>query len=145
MTPLRGLLLCAFLCAAAAGFAEVVPDASDPVVASPDKYHVLFENQHVRVVEYRIEPGERDNWHSHPPKIAYVVEPGTLRITTATGRSFVVEEQQGTARWLGAVGRHYGENIGATPVKIVFVEIKSVTDERQNLDTYLRGNVNDVD
>lgn len=98
----------------------------DPVAVSPDKYKVLLENAHVRVVEYEIKPGERDNWHTHPAKVSYVVTGGRLKITTADGKSFEVDEDVHSARWFGAVGRHYGENVGDTPVRIVFVEVKDV-------------------
>ncbi len=53
----------------------------DPVSVSPDKYKVLLENNQVRVVEYSIKPGERDQPHTHPPKVSYVVNGGSLRIT----------------------------------------------------------------
>lgn len=97
----------------------------DAVVASPDRFKILLENEHVRVIEYVLLPGERDQSHTHPPKVSYVVSEGTLRITTEDGRSFVTEEKAGSATWMGTLGRHYAQNIGKTPVRIVLVEIKS--------------------
>ena len=104
------------------------PDYIDPVVVSPDKYRVLLENEHVRVLEYQIKPGQKEAWHTHPPKVSYIVSGGTLRITTEGGDSFVVTEDSDNAAWMGAVGRHFGANIGTTPVRIVLVEIKSLAD-----------------
>ena len=104
------------------------PDHIDPTEVSPDKYRVLLENEHVRVLEYRINPGQKEAWHTHPPKVSYIVSGGTLRITTEGGDSFVVSEDSDNAAWMGAVGRHFGENIGTTPVRIVLVEIKSLAD-----------------
>ena len=109
-------------------FAQQPPRHIDPASILPDMYEVLLDNEHVRVVEYRIEPGEKDDWHTHPPKASYVVSGGTLRITLENGESFVVAETAGSAAWLGAVGLHFGENIGDTPVRIVFIEIKSIAD-----------------
>lgn len=109
----------------------------DPVVASPGLYRVLLENEYIRVVEYRIVPGERDNWHTHPAKVSYVVTPGKLRITTGDGRSFEVEEEAGTVRWLGSVGVHRGSNVGETPIKIVYVEIKGVQEQGDALRQFL--------
>ena len=63
------------------------PGEIDPVEVSPDMYHIQLENEHVRVVEYQIAPGERDNWHTHPAKVSYVVSGGSLRITTEEGES----------------------------------------------------------
>ncbi|MDH4104871.1 MAG: hypothetical protein OEV39_01985, partial [Gammaproteobacteria bacterium] len=34
----------------------------DAVVASPDRFSVLLDNAQVRVVEYTLRPGERDQW-----------------------------------------------------------------------------------
>lgn len=101
------------------------PAQLDPVALSPDLYTVLLENEHVRVVEYRIDPGRREPWHTHPAKAMYVIEGGTLKITLADGTSFLAEEQAGTAHWMGPVGRHSGENVGTTTVRIVLIEVKS--------------------
>jgi len=96
----------------------------DPVDVSPDRFTVLLENEHVRVLEYTLEPGQRDDWHTHPPKVSYVVSPGTLRITTADGESFLTEESPG-AGWMDALGRHYAENVGDTTVRIALIEVKA--------------------
>jgi quercetin dioxygenase-like cupin family protein len=108
----------------------------DPVKVSPDLYEVQLENEHVRVIEYSIPPGEKDNWHTHPAKVSYVVSGGSLRITTAEGESFVVQEETGSSSWFGAVGKHFGENVGATTVQIVFTEIKGVKGRAENVEKY---------
>lgn len=110
--------------------------ATDPVLVSPTMYTVLLENEHVRVVEYQIGPGEKDNWHTHPAKASYVVSGGSLRITTEEGESFTVNEEVGSSTWFGAVGRHYGENVGNTTVRIVFVEIKELDAGKEDLSKY---------
>jgi quercetin dioxygenase-like cupin family protein len=99
--------------------------AIDAVAVSPDRFKVLLENEHVRVIEYVLLPGERDQWHTHPPKVSYVVSEGTLRITTADGQSFLSDEKAGTATWMETVGRHFAPNVGKTPVRIVLIEIKT--------------------
>ena len=97
----------------------------DPVVVSPDRFSVLLDNSQVRVVEYTLRPGERDQWHTHPSKVSYVVSGGQLRIHLADGTSFLSDETQGTAVWMDALPRHYAENVGRTDVKIVLTEVKS--------------------
>jgi len=118
----RGVVLLAMLPLVAGSAPQVQIDA---VIASPDKFRMLLENEHVRVVEYTLEPGARDQWHTHPPKVSYVVTGGTLRITTDDGRSFLTDEKEGSVAWMDALGRHFAENVGKTPIRIVLVEVKS--------------------
>ncbi len=95
----------------------------DPVSVSPDKYKVLLENTRVCVVEYSVDPGQRDQPHTHPPKVSYVVNGGSLRITLGD-TSFISNDSSGEVSWRGAVPRHFAENVGNTPVRIVLFEVK---------------------
>jgi beta-alanine degradation protein BauB len=110
----------------------------DPATVSPEMYKVILDNQFVRVVDYQIPVGSKDNWHTHPAKASYVVKGGKLKITTDTDESFTVNEETGTASWFGAVGLHTAENVGDTPVHIVFVEIKALESGRDNASKYKR-------
>jgi quercetin dioxygenase-like cupin family protein len=96
----------------------------DALMASPDTFRLLLENDEVRVLEYQLLPGERDRWHTHPPKVSYVVSGGSLRITLKDGSSYDVTEKTGDAAWMDALGEHVAENTGSTPVRIVLVEVK---------------------
>ena len=104
--------------------ASQVAAAIDPVEVSPDRFKVLLENDNVRVIEYALAPGERDEWHTHPAKVSWVLSGGKLRISLADSSSFEAEEKQGAASWMSALPRHYARNIGDTPVRIVLVEPK---------------------
>ncbi len=96
----------------------------DPVKVSPDKFKILMENKYVRVVEYSLKPGEKDEWHTHPPKSSYVVSGGKLKVYLENGETLIADEKTGTASWMDYVGKHYVENIGSTAVTIVFTEVK---------------------
>jgi quercetin dioxygenase-like cupin family protein len=121
------LVLAVFLALPPCATAQQKVAEIDPAVVSPNMYTVRLENAHVRVVEYVIGPGQRDNWHTHPPKVSYVLSGGSLRITAADGESFDVHEETGSTTWFEAVGKHYGQNIGTTPVRVLLVEIKAAT------------------
>ena len=41
------------------------PDSMDSVAAAPKNHKVLFENDHVRLLEVTVEPGETENMHGH--------------------------------------------------------------------------------
>ena len=120
---LASLTFCA-LVLAAPGVASGDPGQIDAVAVSPDRFRVLLDNERVRVVEYALRPGERDEWHTHPAKVSYVVDGGELRIHLADGTSFLSTEEEGTAVWMEPLPRHYAENVGKSPVKIVLVEVK---------------------
>lgn len=117
------ILVCFLACAGLSQPARA--QAIDAARVSPNRYRVLLDNQEVRVVEYVLQPGQRDEWHTHPAKVSYVVTGGTLRITQPDGTSFVSDERQGTAQWMNTLGRHYATNVGKTPVRVVLVEVKN--------------------
>jgi quercetin dioxygenase-like cupin family protein len=98
----------------------------DALTASPENFKLLLENDYVRVLEYNLNPGERDQWHTHPPKSSYVVSGGKLKVHLENGDSLVVDEISGTSQWMDYLGKHYVENIGDTQIKYVLTEIKSL-------------------
>lgn len=98
----------------------------DPVKVSPDKFRILLENEHVRVVEYALKPGEKENWHTHPAKTSYVASGGNLKIRLENGEEINIEEKTGTAAWMDELGKHYAENVGRTDVVIILTETKDM-------------------
>jgi quercetin dioxygenase-like cupin family protein len=103
---------------------EPAADQPDELVASPENYKLLFENEHVQVLEYTLEPGKKDQWHTHPAKSSYVVSGGLLKVYLENGSTKEAKETSGTATWDGPVGKHQVENIGPTTVKIILTESK---------------------
>ena len=120
-------LLLPILLATRLAYAEapVSNEAIDPVDVAPELYEVLLENEHVRIVRYRVMPGGRDTWHTHPSKVSVVTSGGTLRVTLGDGESFEVTEEKGTALWMQPLAHHFVENVGDTAVQIILVEVKS--------------------
>jgi hypothetical protein len=96
--------------------------AADPVRTDPDKYQVIFENDRVRVLEYRDLPGGKTRPHQHPDSVMYTLSAFQRRLHAGQGARDVVMEP-GRARWLPAQ-THAGENIGTTPTHVLFVELK---------------------
>lgn len=94
----------------------------DPVDTNPDLYRVLFENDRVRVLEYRDRPGERTKPHDHPDSVMYTLSSYSRRLD-ADGRQIELEVPAGQVRWLEAQ-EHWGENIGETVTHSLFVELK---------------------
>jgi len=94
----------------------------DPTVTDPDRYRVVFENDRVRVLEYRDEPGQGTHLHDHPDSVMITLSSFRRRLEIG-GATRDVELQAGQVRWLDAQ-RHRGENIGETPSHVFFVELK---------------------
>lgn len=97
--------------------------AQDPVHTDGDKYKVLLENEHVRVLSYTDQPGDKTHLHQHPGFVLYALAPFKRKIGLADGRSFNREFKAGDVLYSQAQV-HFGENVGTTPTQIIMVEIK---------------------
>lgn len=98
----------------------------DIVKTSPNQARVLLENEHVRVVEYAVKPGEKDIWHTHPPRSSYIVSGGKVKVYTENAEPKVSEVLTGSSSWAGQGAKHYVENVGKTDIKIILTEIKAL-------------------
>jgi quercetin dioxygenase-like cupin family protein len=98
-----------------------VPDAA---TATPKVARVKLENDRVRVLEFTSDPGDKEGWHFHPAFAVYVVTGGTLRITTADGKSNDVSFRAGDILFREPI-THTTENIGKTRVHAILVELKT--------------------
>jgi beta-alanine degradation protein BauB len=96
---------------------------ADPTSTDPDKYRVVFENERVRVLEYRDEPGQATKPHVHPDSVMVTLSSFERRLVAGSGAVREVALEAGEVRWLDAQ-THSGENVGATPTHVVFVELK---------------------
>ncbi len=96
--------------------------SQDPVETNPEQYRVIFENDRVRVLEYRDIPGTRTQAHAHPDSVMYTLSTFRRRLH-AGGEQRDVELTAGEVRWLAAQ-EHAGENIGDTDTHAIFVELK---------------------
>ena len=50
--------------------------AQDPAVVNAKTIRVKLENERVRVLEAVLQPGDKEQLHSHPASVYYVVEGG---------------------------------------------------------------------
>ena len=95
---------------------------ADPVEVSPELYRVVFENDRVRVLEYRDGPGDRTEPHQHPDSVMVTLTSFRRRLWSE-GREVELELPAFHARWLDAQ-EHSGMNIGETETHSIFVELK---------------------
>ena len=102
--------------------AQEMPGA---VEASPDIYHVLAENELMRALLIIWQPGDRDNWHGHPPSSVYYVTDCHVRAFFPDGSQRDLQRVGGTGRVRNKpVRSHSIQNIGNKECRILMTEIK---------------------
>jgi len=90
----------------------------DPTVTNPQHYKVVFENERVRVLEYKDKPGDKTTSHFHPDSVMYTLSDFKRRLYMGD-KVAEVEKQAGEVSWL-AEQTHVGENIGTTETHVLF-------------------------
>ena len=105
--------------------------AQDAVKVAADHYQVKVENEHVRVIENTLKPGEKDAMHTHPSGWYYVTRPGKMKIVHEGGKSEIWNAKAGEQAWMKAEGPHTSENVGKTTLSYVLVEVKSAPKEAE--------------
>jgi quercetin dioxygenase-like cupin family protein len=98
-------------------------DVANATTTDPDKYHVVMENEHVRVLRYHDEPGTRTHQHRHPDSVLYALSSFRRRLHFPDGTSRDREFSAGDVMWIPAQ-THVGENIGTTDTEVLLVELK---------------------
>lgn len=96
----------------------------DPIEASPEHYKLLFENDHVRVLEMKLKAGQIDNQHSHPSETVYFVKGSSVRVHLPEGEAVEAEFPDGGVMW-HEPWTHRVENVGSSDLEAIIVESKT--------------------
>lgn len=77
------------------------PNSMEAVVAAPKIHHVLFENDHIRLLEVNVQPGETEPMHGHmyPSVFAYDAVQPKLKNHILDGTDAVVDRRYEDADW----------------------------------------------
>jgi beta-alanine degradation protein BauB len=116
----RKILLTVFALLVFAG----TTNAQDPVPLYPDNYKVLLENERVRVLDFQLKKGAKEDFHAHPAAVTYVLTPFKIRFTFADGSQRIREAKAGEV-FYGDALTHASENIGDTDAHGLLIEMKS--------------------
>ena len=98
--------------------------AEDPAVVNPRTVKVKFENDRVRVLEAELPAGVKEQMHSHPAYIIYVLAGGRVRNYTEDGKTTESELKTGDVLYREPL-THAAENIGTTTMHFILVELKT--------------------
>src|SRR6266516_3458066 len=95
----------------------------DPAVVNSKTIKVKFENDRVRVLEATLPPGVKEQVHSHPAYVIYVLEGGRYRNYASDGKVTEGEFKTGDVIYRDPL-THAAENIGDKPMHFILVELK---------------------
>ena len=98
--------------------------AQDPAIVNPRTIKVKFVNDRVRVLEAELPPGVKEQVHSHPAYVIYVLSGGKYRNYAADGKTTEAEMKTGEVLYRDPL-THAAENIGATTMHLILVELKT--------------------
>ena len=100
------------------------------MTAAPDHHRVLFENDHVRVLDTRLPPGERTPVHAHEwPAALYVLSWSDFVRRDSNGCVLVDSRNRparepGAGLWIDPLPPHSVDNVGLSDLHIIAVEVK---------------------
>lgn len=98
-------------------------NAQDPAVVNAKTIKVKFENDRVRVLEANLPPGVKEQVHSHPAYVIYVLEGGPYRNYASDGKVTEGQLKTGEVLYRDPL-THAAENIGDKPLHMILVELK---------------------
>jgi quercetin dioxygenase-like cupin family protein len=101
-----------------------VTRAQDPLVVNSKSITLKLENSRVRVLEATLEPGVKENLHSHPAYVIYVIAGGKVRNHSVDGKVTEAEFKTGDVIYREPL-THWAENIGNTTIRLEVVELKN--------------------
>ncbi len=99
--------------------------AGDAVSIAPDIYKVVLENDRVRVLEIKTEPGGSSTEHSHPDMVLYAVTDCAWDLTGPDGETVTAEIPAGGTIFMDATihSAKDGRSTG-TPMVAIAIELK---------------------
>ena len=93
----------------------------------PPANRLLFENEHTRVWEMVVQPGESFPMHSHEyPYLSLTMEAATLILIQEDGTERRLELEAGAVIWGDVPDVHAVKNVGGTTFRNRLVEFKRV-------------------
>lgn len=110
---------------------EEWPPELDALIAAPEHHKLLLENEHVRVLETLIPPGEKTAVHTHQNSssnfffswddcVRRDAEGNVLFDSKAAG----VTLEPGATTWQAPLPPHSLENVGTKPIHLISTELK---------------------
>jgi quercetin dioxygenase-like cupin family protein len=103
-----------------------IGSAQDAARVQPQSYHVVLENEQVRVLEYNAKPGMGVcgvGMHSHPAHVTVLLSPQKVRIRLPNGQVMEHSGKPGDAFYEPPV-THEVENVSGVDARTLIIELK---------------------
>jgi quercetin dioxygenase-like cupin family protein len=101
-----------------------VTRVQDPLIVNAKTIALKLENSRVRVLEATLKPGDKEQTHSHPAYVIYVIAGGKFRNHAQDGTVTDGEFKTGDVIYREPV-THWAENTGDTTIRLELVELKN--------------------
>ena len=93
----------------------------------PPANRLLFENEHTRVWEMLLQPGESFPMHSHEyPYLSLIIDGASLILSEEDGTERRLELEAGAVVWGDTPDAHAVKNVGTTAFRNRLVEFKRI-------------------
>jgi quinol monooxygenase YgiN/quercetin dioxygenase-like cupin family protein len=112
--------------------------AQDPTQLYPGNYKVMILNDQVRVMDFQLKRGAREDMHMHPAHVLYVLTGFKIRFTFPDGTTRIRETKAGEVLYSDAV-MHSPENIGDTDAHGILVELRGAGATPVTAFTFVHG------
>ncbi len=96
----------------------------DAVTIAPDVHKIVYEDEHMRMLDVRVVPGAHAAMHRHPKNVVYVIKGGALEFTSPSGETQTVTFQDGQITHLPE-SQHAVENKSSAEVHAIQIEFKT--------------------
>jgi len=107
----------------AIALAALTASAQDAAKVNPNTVTVKIDNEKARVLEANLPPGAKEQMHSHPSSIIYVIVGGKVRSHSADGTVKETTYKSGDVLYRDPI-THWAENIDDHPIHLIVVELK---------------------
>ena len=101
-----------------------VARVQDPLIVNAKTIALKLENSRVRVLEATLKPGDKEQTHSHPAYVIYVIAGGKFRNHAQDGTVTDGEFKTGDVIYREPM-THWAENTGDTTIRLELVELKN--------------------
>src|SRR5438067_7627151 len=122
LVHMRPLILFTITAVFASGVCLSPGHAQDPAVVNSKTIRVRFENDRVRVLEANLPPGVKEQVHSHPAYVIYVLQGRRYRNYASDGSVTEGELKTGEVLLREAL-THAAEDIGDKPLHTILLEL----------------------